>query len=127
MGATRTLAGRPDALHAFHPDYKMTDKTHTPSETLTRARRIAVKNGVRYAYTGNVHDTRGGSTYCHSCGEVLVGRDWYVLSTWNLTDEGACTSCGAPCAGVFDGKPGTWGAGDSVRVRNRVSGSRPGR
>ena len=95
---------------AFHPDYKMTDKTHTPSETLTRARRIAVKNGVRYAYTGNVHDTRGGSTYCHNCGTVLVGRDWYVLSTWNLTDEGACTSCGTPCAGVFDGKPGTWGA-----------------
>jgi pyruvate formate lyase activating enzyme len=95
---------------AFHPDYKMTDKAHTPAATLTRARRIAVKNGVRYAYTGNVHDERGGSTYCHTCGEVLIGRDWYVLSTWNLTDAGACMACGTPCAGMFDGKPGTWGA-----------------
>jgi pyruvate formate lyase activating enzyme len=95
---------------AFHPDYKMTDKPHTPGETLTRARRIAVKNGVRYAYTGNVHDKGGGSTYCHNCGEVLVGRDWYVLSEWNLTESGACRSCGAQCAGVFEGRPGAWGA-----------------
>ncbi|HXV64203.1 MAG TPA: AmmeMemoRadiSam system radical SAM enzyme [Vicinamibacteria bacterium] len=95
---------------AFHPDWKMLDHPPTPATTLTRARRIALENGVRYAYTGNVHDKEGGSTYCHQCGEILIGRDWYELSEWNLVDSGRCRSCGARCAGVFEAKPGSWGA-----------------
>ena len=94
---------------AFHPDFRMLDKPRTPSRTLTMARRIARKNGVRYAYTGNVHDEDGGSTYCHACGAKLIGRDWYVLTEWNLTPDGHCGSCGERCAGVFESKPGTWG------------------
>ncbi len=103
---------------AFHPDWKMLDKPPTPPATLTRARNIALKTGIRYAYTGNVHDTKGGSTICHECGSVLVERDWYVLGAWNLTDEGNCANCGARCAGVFDGPAGTWG---SKRVPVRLS------
>ena len=95
---------------AFHPDWKMLDIPPTPSATLTRARDIAMNNGVRYAYTGNVHDADGGSTRCHQCGETVIGRDWYVLHSWSLTDDGCCKNCGATCAGVFDGPPGTWGA-----------------
>ncbi len=94
---------------AFHPDWKMTDKPNTPPETLIRARSIALKNGVRYAYTGNVHDLESGSTYCHQCKERVIGRDWYVLGAWGLTGDGRCRSCGATCAGVFDGPPGDWG------------------
>jgi pyruvate formate lyase activating enzyme len=94
---------------AFHPDYKMTEIGPTPPATLKRAREIAAANGVRYAYTGNVHDKSGGSTYCHGCGGVLVGRDWYVLSEWNLTPEGSCKACGERCAGVFEAAPGAWG------------------
>jgi pyruvate formate lyase activating enzyme len=95
---------------AFHPDFKMRDRPPTPPETLARARRIALANGVRYAYTGNVHDPEGGSTSCHGCGSVLVERDGYTLGAWRLTDDGHCRTCGAPCAGVFDGPPGRWGA-----------------
>ncbi|MCH6582271.1 MAG: AmmeMemoRadiSam system radical SAM enzyme [Gammaproteobacteria bacterium] len=95
---------------AFHPDWKMMDKTHTPPSTLTRARRIAIKNGVRYAYTGNVHDEAGGSTYCHQCGKKLIGRDWYVITAWNLTEDGHCPHCGTKLAGVLEAKPGSWGA-----------------
>ncbi len=95
---------------AFHPDWKMMDKTHTPPATLTRARDIALRNGVRYAYTGNVHDKAGGSTYCHRCGTTLIGRDWYTLSDWNLGTGGRCVSCGSPCPGVFEPRPGCWGA-----------------
>ncbi len=95
---------------AFHPDWKMMDHPPTPPPTLSRARRIAVDNGVRYAYTGNVHDREGQSTYCHNCGQLLIGRDWYVLSDWNLTPDGACTACGERCAGVFEARPGNWGA-----------------
>jgi pyruvate formate lyase activating enzyme len=95
---------------AFHPDFKMKDRLPTPPETLSRARRAALDNGIRYAYTGNVVDPEGGSTYCHGCGELLIGRDWYRLSTWNLDDDGKCLGCGTQCAGRFNGPPGTWGA-----------------
>jgi pyruvate formate lyase activating enzyme len=95
---------------AFHPDYKLLDLPPTPPATLKRARRIALGNGLRYAYTGNVHDEEGGSTYCHGCGERLIGRDWFVLSEWNLTPDGACATCGTPCPGRFAGDPGTWGS-----------------
>lgn len=100
----------PIHFSAFHPDWKMMDTPATPSSTLTRARKIAVQNGIRYAYTGNVHDFEGESTYCHSCGTRLIGRDWYVLSDWNLTDDGHCQKCGTLCAGVFEGPAGNWGS-----------------
>jgi pyruvate formate lyase activating enzyme len=106
---------------AFHPDWKMLDHRPTPAQTLTRARQIALSNGIRHAYTGNVHDQAGGSTYCHGCGERLIGRDWYVLSEWNLTAEGLCRFCGQPCAGHFDPSPGTWGSRRlPVRLRDFV-------
>ncbi|WP_319024862.1 AmmeMemoRadiSam system radical SAM enzyme [Nisaea sediminum] len=99
----------PMHFSAFHPDYRMMDKERTPFDTLARARRIALRNGVRYAYTGNVHDLGRQSTYCSGCGERVIGRDWYVLSDWKLDAKGCCTSCGTRLAGVFEEKPGTWG------------------
>ncbi|OQX38860.1 MAG: AmmeMemoRadiSam system radical SAM enzyme, partial [Candidatus Sedimenticola endophacoides] len=95
---------------AFHPDWKMRDTPPTPPATLGRARRIALDNGVRHPYTGNVHDRVGGSTFCHRCGELLIERDWYRLGRWNLTADGTCRFCGSRCAGVFDSAgPGDWG------------------
>jgi pyruvate formate lyase activating enzyme len=104
--------GRDVPLHfsAFHPDFKMLDVAPTPPSTLTRAREIALANGVRHAYTGNVHDPDGGSTRCASCGEVVIERDWYVLGAYRLTDDGRCRSCDAPLAGRFDGPAEHWGA-----------------
>ncbi len=98
---------------AFHPDWKMMDKPRTPLQTLVRSRDIALKNGLHYVYTGNVHDFKGASTYCHNCGDILIGRDWYELSTWNMATEngqGSCSNCGTAVAGVFDSLPGHWGA-----------------
>ena len=94
---------------AFHPDYKLRDRPRTPSQTLSRARNIARDQGLRYVYTGNVHDESGGSTYCAECGERVIGRDWYVLTEWKLSG-GCCDYCGAPCPGVFDHQPGDWGS-----------------
>ncbi len=94
---------------AFHPDYKMLDTPPTPPATLRRARQIGLNQGLRYVYTGNVHDETGGSTTCHGCGAKVIGRDWYNLTAWRLTADGRCRVCGTPCAGVFDGPPGAWG------------------
>jgi pyruvate formate lyase activating enzyme len=95
---------------AFHPDFRMLETPPTPPETLRRAREIAKAAGLRYVYTGNVHDEEGGSTVCTSCGERVIGRDWYVLTSWNLDGDGNCRSCGARCPGVFEPTPGRWGA-----------------
>jgi pyruvate formate lyase activating enzyme len=95
---------------AFHPDYKMLDRAPTPPSTLTRARAIAQRNGVRFAYTGNVHDSQGGSTYCAQCGELVIERDWYTLGRYALDAGGRCQACGVRVSGVFAGPPGRWGA-----------------
>jgi pyruvate formate lyase activating enzyme len=104
---------------AFHPDFKMMDRPPTPPATLSRAREIARGNGVRYAYTGNVHDDAGGSTWCPGCDALLIGRDWYRLSAWNLTAAGACSACGERLPGLFEERPGDWGPRrQPVRLRD---------
>jgi pyruvate formate lyase activating enzyme len=114
---------------AFHPDFKMMDKPHTPPATLSRARKIARSKGLHYVYTGNVHDSEGGSTWCPSCGELLIERDWFELGDWNLED-GKCRSCGYTISGRFEDVPGRWGArrmpirltvGCSTGAQNRLS------
>jgi pyruvate formate lyase activating enzyme len=99
----------PMHFSAFHPDWKMLDHPPTPPATLTRCREIAVRNGVRYAYTGNVHDTDGDTTRCHVCGKTLIERDWYELTGWFLDERGCCPACGTRCAGRFEPAPGRWG------------------
>jgi pyruvate formate lyase activating enzyme len=86
---------------AFHPDYKMTDIVPTPASTLTRARRIARNEGLRYVYTGNVHDRDGGTTFCPACAEPVIVRDWYEILDYALTPEGRCTHCGAELPGRY--------------------------
>ncbi|WP_119299624.1 AmmeMemoRadiSam system radical SAM enzyme [Dongia deserti] len=94
---------------AFHPDWKMLDTPPTPPATLRMARTIGRAAGLHHVYVGNVHDPEGDSTYCQACGALLIGRDWYDLTAWNLTDDGRCRDCDVPCPGVFDGPPGGWG------------------
>jgi pyruvate formate lyase activating enzyme len=94
---------------AFHPDYKMTDLRPTPAATLTRARDIALKAGLRYVYTGNVHDRTGGTTFCPGCARPVIVRDWHEILDYALTPEGRCRHCDAQLPGrfdVFDGKRG---------------------
>ncbi|MEZ4429360.1 MAG: AmmeMemoRadiSam system radical SAM enzyme [Nannocystaceae bacterium] len=94
---------------AFHPDYRMLDKPRTPASTLRRARALAKANGLRHVYVGNVHDAESDSTYCHGCGALLIGRDWYELTAWRLEPGGVCPDCKTRCAGVFEDRPGAWG------------------
>ena len=107
---------------AFHPDWKMRDVRATPSATLRRAREIALGNGLRYVYTGNVFDPDGQSTYCHGCGARLIGRQGYTLTLWLLDAEGRCAACGTMCAGVLEAEPGSWGSRrESVRLAEMES------
>ena len=99
----------PVHFSAFHPDFKMTNVPRTPPATLSRAREIARSEGLLHVYSGNVHDRAGDTTVCHECGAELIVRDWYELLEYHLDSHGACQTCGAQCAGVFDEAPGSWG------------------
>jgi pyruvate formate lyase activating enzyme len=94
---------------AFFPSFKMMNKEATPVETLVRARAIAMRNGVRYAYTGNVYDPEGGKTFCHNCNNCVIARMGYTLIDYRLDAVGNCQFCGTKCAGVFADVPGSWG------------------
>jgi pyruvate formate lyase activating enzyme len=95
---------------AFHPDYRMLDVPRTPAETLRRARRTALAAGLRYVYTGNVHDVEGGTTFCPSCGEACVVRDWYRILAYRLDAEGRCAKCATSIAGRWGKRSGDFGA-----------------
>jgi pyruvate formate lyase activating enzyme len=105
-----TALGPDVPLHfsAFHPDYKMMDLPQTPPATLSRARAIAIREGLRFVYTGNVHDRAGDTTSCPSCGAEVIVRDWYEILSSNL-EGGACGRCGAPIPGRFGPKVGHFG------------------
>ncbi len=95
---------------AFHPDWKMPDVPPTPPQTLSRARNIALQAGLHYVYTGNVHDTTGGTTFCPACQTLLIERDWYEIRRYALTPFGACPQCGTKIAGRFGQFHGAFGA-----------------
>jgi pyruvate formate lyase activating enzyme len=107
---------------AFHPDYKMLDVAPTPASTLRQARLIALANGLRYVYTGNVHDPAGGTTFCPSCGLAVVVRDWYHIADYALDTHGRCRACGTHLPGVYDAAAGSWGR---RRLPVRLAASRP--
>jgi len=85
---------------AFHPDFKMLDKTRTPTSTLNMARNIALKSGIKYVYVGNVHSLEGQTTYCPNCKEPLIIRDWHSVIDIKLKD-GKCWKCDTKIAGRF--------------------------
>jgi pyruvate formate lyase activating enzyme len=87
---------------AFHPDYKLQDVPPTPALTLTRARTMAQEQGLRYVYTGNVHDVEGGTTFCPGCGAALVLRDWHCETRCELGADARCPHCATRVAGHFD-------------------------
>ncbi|HET9597674.1 MAG TPA: AmmeMemoRadiSam system radical SAM enzyme, partial [Anaeromyxobacteraceae bacterium] len=93
---------------AFHPDYKMMDVPPTPVATLRRARRRALAEGLRFVYTGNVHDREGDATLCPGCGAAVIERDWYEILATRLRGN-ACAACGAVIPGRFGAEVGRFG------------------
>ncbi|MDX1795196.1 MAG: AmmeMemoRadiSam system radical SAM enzyme [Hydrogenovibrio sp.] len=103
----------------YHPDYRMMNNPATPQQTLETARNIAMKTGLKYVYTGNVIHPEGQATYCPNCGEKVIGRAYYEITDWHL-ENGCCSHCHTPIAGVFESQHGTWG---NQRMPVQLNGS----
>ena len=91
----------PTHFSRFHPMYKLTNLPPTPVETLERARAIAMEEGIKYAYIGNVPGHPANNTYCAHCGQLIIGRMGFYVTEYHLV-EGKCEYCGNPIPGVWE-------------------------
>lgn len=103
-------AETPIHFTAFHPDWKMRHTPPTAPKALIHARQIARNEGLEFVYTGNLYDPNGNTTWCPHCGARLIERNGYQLGHWGLDANGRCRVCSHPLAGVFEPRPGQWGA-----------------
>jgi pyruvate formate lyase activating enzyme len=97
----------------FYPQYKLTNLPPTPVETLERARQIALEEGVRFVYLGNVPGHPGDNTYCPTCSRPIIVRQGFAVQEYHLR-SGTCASCSTAIPGVW------WlgeGQGQPVQVR----------
>ncbi len=85
----------------FFPAYRLKNLPATPISTLQRCRHIARQAGLKYVYVGNVSGSDLASTYCPSCGEVVIKRDGYQILACNLKPNGACRFCGTTIHGIW--------------------------
>ncbi len=87
-------------ISRFHPDHKLTDLAATPAGSLLRAMEIGRESGLRYVYIGNVPGHSGESTFCYSCGKLVIKRLGFQVVE-NRLEDGRCPHCGSPIDGVF--------------------------
>lgn len=87
-------------ISAFYPAYKMDTAKATSLDTLERAYRIGVEEGLKYIYTGNVSSNTGENTYCPECGKELIHREFYRIVSNEIKDN-SCPSCQEEVPGIW--------------------------
>ena len=88
-------------ISRFHPTYKLTDCPSTPVQTLTMARELGLKAGLKYVYTGNVPGNAAENTFCNRCGESVIERWGFQVEKLQLKN-GKCIKCGAEIDGIWE-------------------------
>ncbi|MBW3023276.1 AmmeMemoRadiSam system radical SAM enzyme [Candidatus Woesearchaeota archaeon] len=88
-------------ISRFFPMYKMENVPPTPIDTLIKAYKIGQEFGLRYIYIGNVHKEEYESTFCPSCGNTVIERNWVSGEINNKTKNKECPKCGDKIAGIF--------------------------
>ena len=91
----------PFHLTAFHPSHRMLDVPPTTATTIRRARCIALEEGLRFVYTGNIADAEGSTTWCPGCGVSVIKRQGYRADARGLTTDGRCANCGNLIPGLW--------------------------
>ena len=84
----------------FFPRYQLDRLAPTPVATLVRFRELAMAEGIRYVYLGNVPDHAGNHTFCHHCKRLLVERQGYRIPTFHIA-AGRCQFCHTSIPGVW--------------------------
>ena len=98
---TNLGADVPIHFSRFYPTYKLKNLPPTPVSTLSRARDIALSEGVMFPYIGNIPGHPGENTYCPSCGALLIERQIYFIRQDNIIG-GKCPNCGLEIPGIWE-------------------------
>ncbi len=87
-------------ISRFHPTYLLMDVSPTPVSTLTKARDIGLKAGLKYVYIGNVHGHPSENTYCPGCGKIIIERTGYYQIKTDHIENSRCRYCGLLINGI---------------------------
>lgn len=87
----------------FHPAHRLRHLPPTPAARLIEARKIALEEGVKHAYLGNMPSSfvDQNDSYCPSCGKRVVQRRGYKSNMTDLSPAGVCRYCGYRLKGVW--------------------------
>ncbi len=84
----------------FYPMYRLNNLPPTPVPTLEKARQIALEAGLLFVYIGNVPGNPAESTYCPSCGRLLIKRFGFTVEEYHLNKSG-CKFCNRKIPGIW--------------------------
>jgi pyruvate formate lyase activating enzyme len=84
----------------FHPMYLMQNLPPTPLSTLEQVHQVAIEEGLRYAYIGNVAGHKYENTFCPNCKNMVIKRTLFQIQQIDIED-GKCKFCGNKIPGVW--------------------------
>ncbi len=96
--AENGLGDFPLHFSRFQPLYKLTNLPPTPAATLEQARAIALQEGIKFVYIGNVPGNSAEHTYCPNCKKMIVERKGYTITKNNI-NQSKCSFCNQPIPG----------------------------
>ena len=98
----KKVAGAERPLHftRFRPEYKLKHLPMTPAATLTKAREVAIAQGLKHVYVGNLPGHAGANTYCPGCNKLVVERLAFKVLTQKIK-QGKCEHCGRKIGGLW--------------------------
>ncbi|MBN1132650.1 MAG: AmmeMemoRadiSam system radical SAM enzyme [Bacteroidales bacterium] len=99
--AVNGFSENPLHFSRFHPEYKLQRLPATPLQTLENARKIALAEGLKYVYIGNVPGVNASDTYCPECNNLLINRSGFKIEQNNIR-ENKCSYCGHGIPGVWN-------------------------
>lgn len=80
---------------SFHPDYKYTHLPKVNISDISKARDLAMSQGIKHVYVGNVFENKGLHTYCSKCQTKLIERFGLCSQILDTMDNaGKCKICG---------------------------------
>ena len=79
----------------FHLQYKQSDRSWTPAETIFGALELGKQSGLKYVYAGNLPAGKYEHTYCPKCGGLVIERSGFSARVVGLAGA-RCKACGEP-------------------------------
>lgn len=99
--ASNGFSETPLHFSRFHPTYKLKQLPPTPIDTIMNAREIALSEGIKFVYTGNIPEKGTEDTYCPDCHKKIIARNGYTISEFHIV-EGNCAYCNKNIPGVWE-------------------------